>query len=497
MRILFVTSEAYPLIKTGGLADVSGALPKAINQLPDFKGEISLLLPGYSAVLAKLSTLKIVAEVAVLNQSVKLLQGCMVDSGLTVFVIQNADLYERVGGPYNDANGNDWPDNPLRFGVLSRVASLLSAGKLLKNWQADVVHCNDWQTGLTPTYMRLLDKSPAKSIMSIHNLAFQGNCDFSWQSKLELPKSHFKIDGYEYFGQISFLKAGIYYADCLSTVSPNYAQEIQTEAFGFGLQGLLKTRADDLTGILNGIDATEWHPKTDVHLPKNYDLTVLKGKNIVKRELQAHLGLKIDGAAPLLGVVSRLTHQKGLDLLPQILPQLLELGCQLALLGSGDKLLEAQFNALEESYPAQVSVTIGYHEHLSHNIMAGADMFIMPSRFEPCGLNQLYGLAYGTPPVVSPVGGLADSVTDTNALTQKNKTANGFVLESVTATSLLVTIKRALAIFSDKKAWKQLQKNGMAQNLSWEISAEAYLALYQKALAKKQKVSFEVGTVNA
>ena len=485
MRVLFATSEAFPLIKTGGLADVSGALPKAISQLKQFSGDIRILIPGYSAVLQKLTSSSIIANINVLGHACTLIAGTMPDSGLEVIAIQNAHLYERAGGPYSDENGLDWVDNPLRFGVLSRIASLLcSKNSPLKNWQPDLIQCNDWQTGLAPAYMKLVDKSTTKSILSIHNLAFQGCFDASWLKPLELPAKHFHINGFEYYGQISFLKAGIFYADALSTVSPTYAQEIQTKQYGFGMEGLLKARRGDLTGILNGIDTQEWNPATDAHLPKNYSDSRITGKKQVKRILQQQLGLQMDADAPLLGVVSRLTHQKGLDLLPEIIPKLIKQGCQFAILGSGDKALEAQFNALAERYPDRVSMNTGYHEHLSHNIMAGCDMFIMPSRFEPCGLNQLYGLAYGTPPIVSLTGGLADSVCDTNEASLKNNTATGFVVKSVNSVPLLVSIERAIKVWQDKKTWRKIQKNGMKRNISWDSSAIDYLALYEKTLLK-------------
>ncbi len=483
MRVLFATSEAHPLIKTGGLADVSGALPKALNNLAEFDGDIKILLPGYNAVLEKLKSSTVIATIEVLGQDCTLLMGKMPDSDTDVIAIQNAYLYERDGGPYSDKNGVEWLDNALRFGVLSRVASLLcSKNSPLQNWQPDLIQCNDWQTGLAPAYMKLLDFSSAKSILSLHNLAFQGCFDISWLKALELPIENFQISGFEYHGQISFLKAGLFYSDKLSTVSPTYAHEIQTEEFGFGMQGLLQIRKDDLTGILNGIDTEEWSPKKDPSLVENYSASNLTGKQAVKKSLQQQLGLHIDADAPLLGVVSRLTHQKGLDLLPEIMPHLIAQGCQFAILGSGDKPLEASFNAFAQSYPSQVSMNTGYNEHLSHNIMAGSDMFIMPSRFEPCGLNQLYGLAYGTPPIVNATGGLADSVCDTTETTIKNNTATGFVMKNVSSASLLVTIEHALAIWKDKTLWQKIQKNGMQQDISWDSSAKAYLKLYKQTL---------------
>ena len=487
MRVLFATSEAHPLIKTGGLADVSGALPKAISQITDLNTktpvDVRILMPAYGAVLAKLNDIVSISNLKILGQDCEIITGKMPDSGLQVIAIQNAFLYERAGGPYFDENGIDWLDNPLRFGVLSRMASLLcSAQSPIKNWQPDIIQCNDWQTGMAPAYMKLLDNSRTKSIFSIHNLAFQGNFDASWLEKLDLPISSLSINGFEYFNQISFLKAGLFYADELSTVSPTYAKEIQTKVFGFGFEGLLQTRKDSLTGILNGIDTQDWNPATDAHLVKNYSNKRITGKQAVKKALQQQLGLQIDANAPLLGVVSRLTHQKGLDLLPEIMPKLISLGCQFAILGSGEKKLEAKFNDFAQRYPLKVSMSTGYNEHLSHNIMAGCDMFIMPSRFEPCGLNQLYGLAYGTPPIVSHTGGLADSVCNTNEATLKNKTATGFTLQNLKSETLLVTIKHALDHWHDKKIWRSIQKNGMNQDVSWERSAIAYYRLYQKVM---------------
>ncbi len=480
MRVLFATSEVFPLIKTGGLADVSGSLPTALQNLGV---DIRILMPGYPAVLNKLTNLQAIAtfdNLPVIHNAA-LMMGTIAETQVKVMVIKSAHLYEREGGPYADANGLEWLDNPVRFGILSKVAAILSGpNSPITDWQPDIVHCNDWQTGLTPAYMKLVEHSQAKSIISLHNMAFQGCYAPGWLSTLALPSTNFTIEGFEYHGQLSFLKAGIFYANAVTTVSPSYAKEIQTAAFGFGLEGLLSKRGNEIQGILNGIETDEWNPEADPHLVKNYSATTLAGKKLVKAALQEKLGLHIDASAPLLGVVSRLTHQKGLDMLVPILQELVDTGCQLALLGSGESALENAFRTLAVSNPTKVNVTIGYNEPLSHQIMAGCDMFIMPSRFEPCGLNQLYGLAYGTPPIVNATGGLADSVVDTNIITFKNKTANGFVMSEASPTSLLSCIKQALNVFNnDANAWKQIQKNGMTQNLSWDKSALEYLAVYQ------------------
>ena len=480
MRVLFATSEVFPLIKTGGLADVSGSLPTALQNLGV---DIRILMPGYPAVLNKLTNLQAIAtfdNLPVIHNAA-LMMGTIAETQVKVMVIKSAHLYEREGGPYADANGLEWLDNPVRFGILSKVAAILSGpNSPITDWQPDIVHCNDWQTGLTPAYMKLVEHSQAKSIISLHNMAFQGCYAPGWLSTLALPSTNFTIEGFEYHGQLSFLKAGIFYANAVTTVSPSYAKEIQTAAFGFGLEGLLSKRGNEIKGILNGIETDEWNPEADPHLVKNYSATTLAGKKLVKAALQEKLGLHIDASAPLLGVVSRLTHQKGLDMLVPILQELVDTGCQLALLGSGESALENAFRTLAVSNPTKVNVTIGYNEPLSHQIMAGCDMFVMPSRFEPCGLNQLYGLAYGTPPIVNATGGLADSVVDTNIITFKNKTANGFVMSEASPTSLLSCIKQALNVFNnDANAWKQIQKNGMTQNLSWDKSALEYLAVYQ------------------
>lgn len=480
MKVLFVSSEVFPLIKTGGLADVSGSLPNALQSLGV---DIRILMPGYPAVLKQLTNLQTIGALHHLPHidHAELLLGTIKETRVKVIVIKAAALYERDGGPYADQNGLEWQDNPIRFGVLSKAAAILASDHSpIAGWQPDIVHCNDWQTGLAPAYMQLTEHSKAKSIISLHNMAFQGCYAPHWVESLGLPSSGFSIEGFEYHGQLSFLKAGIFYADAITTVSPRYAKEIQTAAFGFGLEGLLSIRGDEIKGILNGIEIDEWNPQTDKYLVKNYSHQDLTGKQQVKAALQQSLGLNIDADAPLLGVVSRLTHQKGLDMLIPHLQALIDQGCQFALLGGGEMGLEASFQNIALHNPGRVSVTIGYNEPLSHQIMAGCDMFIMPSRFEPCGLNQLYGLAYGTPPIVNATGGLADSVVDSNAAHLANKTANGFVMVEASAEGLLASITRAVDLFRhDKNTWLQIQQTGMSQNLSWDKSAQEYHALYQ------------------
>ncbi len=490
MRILFVTSEAFPLIKTGGLADVSGSLPAALQ---DINADVRILIPGYPAVLNKLANPRFLTTISNLPNvgAVNLIIGEMPETKVPVMAIESVGLYQRDGGPYVDATGKDWEDNPTRFGILSLVAAILSDEKSpLADWVPDITHCNDWQTGLTPAFMHFMSArrtqmKQAKSVLSIHNLAFQGCYGAEWVGRLGLPADSYQINGVEYYGQLSFLKAGIFYADGLSTVSPNYAKEIQTEAYGFGMQGLLTARGKEIHGILNGLDTQEWNPATDPYLAKHYDVNNLDGKQAVKQALQNKLGLKVQAETPLLGVVSRLTYQKGLDMLLSCAEALIkEQNCQLALLGSGDTNFEQGYRELAKRFPNQVSVTIGYNEELSHQIMAGCDIFIMPSRFEPCGLNQMYGLRYGTPPIVTNTGGLADSVQDCNEINLKNKTATGFVMPKADPKALVSAIARALSFYQDESKWKSIKENGMRQNLDWTKSAKAYLTMYQALLKK-------------
>lgn len=481
MHLLFVSSEAYPLIKTGGLADVSGSLPAALRKLDV---DVRLLIPGYPAVLDKLQNLRPLAAISQLPVvgNARLLLGDMPDSGVPVIAIDCPALFQRDGGPYLDAAGRDWEDNALRFGVLSKVAAMLScADSPLQDWLPDVTHCNDWQSGLAPAYLHFASRPGAhraKSVLGIHNLAFQGNFHPDWVQRLGLPPESFQMHGLEYYGQLSFLKAGIYYADGLTTVSPTYAREIQTGEFGFGLQGLLAARGAEIHGILNGIEEQEWNPATDGHLSRHYDAEHLADKRQVKIALQRALALTEDVDAPLLGVVSRLTHQKGLDLLLEIARPLLDRGCQLAVLGSGESGLEQGFAQLARERPQQVGFTKGYNEPRSHQIMAGADIFIMPSRFEPCGLNQMYGLRYGTPPVVTHTGGLADSVVDSTPANIDDGSATGFVMPAISADSLMESVNRALACYRQADTWRKIQRNGMRSELGWQRSARAYLDLY-------------------
>lgn len=481
LRVLFVTPEARPLVKTGGLGDVAHSLPPALRQLDV---DVRMLLPGYPAILAGIKNKRLRARLSGLVEGeVRLFSGAMPDSDVPVWAVDYPPLYQRGGGPYQDTSGHDWPDNAERFALLSRVAAILGSDANPLAWRPDVVHGNDWQSGLAPAYLHFMPGARPATVMTIHNLAFQGIFPPEMTAQLGLPPESFTMEGAEYYGNLSFLKAGLFYADAITTVSPSYAAEIQVEPLGMGMHGLLAKRREDLYGILNGIDLDEWNPAADPHLAKPFDSKRLAAKAANKRALQERLGLKIDPEIPLLGIVSRITHQKGVDLIAEIAPKLIHEPAQIALLGSGERQLETGFSQLAHRHPGMASATIGFDEGLSHLIEAGSDLFLMPSRFEPCGLNQMYSQRYGTPPVVHATGGLVDTVTDTNAATLKDGSATGFVFRHMAADELHACIRRALAAYRDKPTWKRIQRNGMARDFSWEKSAAAYLALYRSLVA--------------
>lgn len=349
-------------------------------------------------------------------------------------------------------------------------------------WEPQLIHCNDWQTGLTPAYLAHALEARASSLISIHNMAFQGNFPPHWLPHLDLPSSSFSVQGVEFHGQLSFLKAGIYYADHICAVSPTYAEEIQTAEFGNGLEGLLSSRMDQLTGILNGVDTAYWDPTNDPLLPAPFSRSKLAGKAINKRALQEQFDLTIDPKVPLLGIVSRLSWQKGIDLVLAIAGELLTQPVQLVVLGSGDKSFEADLKQLQQQWPKKVGVHLGYSEKLAHLVEAGADIFLMPSRFEPCGLNQMYSMLYGTPPVVRQTGGLADSVIDATPRNLAAKTATGFVFKGENEAELLACVLRALTLFQQKTAWQKLQISGMKRDFGWHSSALKYLELYRSLI---------------
>lgn len=478
MKILFATPEMAPWVKTGGLGDVAGALPQALRAAG---ADVRVLVPRYPALAAAFPDAVHLAQLPSMGGQLPaaglyLAHGA---DGLTFLLLDCPALFDRPGNPYLGPDGQDWPDNPLRFGLLSRVAARLAAVDSPLDWRPDILHCHDWQTALAPYYLRFYEQGGAASVVTIHNLAFQGVFAPAVLADLGLAASDWHLEGVEYYGQVSFLKAGLRHADALTTVSPTYAREIQTPAEGMGLQGLLQVRADRLTGILNGIDPTAWHPATDRYLAAPYDRDHLDAKLLNKGALQRELGLVERNDCPLFGVVSRLTQQKGLDLVAAIGDALVGLPAQLAVLGSGDKALEAAYRGLADTYPGQVAVKIGFDEGLAHRIEAGADIFLMPSRFEPCGLNQMYSLAYGTPPLVRATGGLADTVVNYSPEGLAAGRANGFVCGDASPQAILGTAHWAAGLWADKPCWRQLQRNAMAGDFSWTAPARQYLDLYR------------------
>jgi starch synthase len=480
LEVLSVASEAYPLVKTGGLADVAGALPGAL------KAEgvtVRTLLPGYPAVIKALRRAEPAHDFEnFFGGPARLLAGRA--GGLDLFVLDAPHLYRREGGPYGDAAGADWPDNALRFAALARAGANLGRG-LVADYRPDVVHAHDWQAGLTAAYLHYDGAERPGTVMTVHNLAFQGQFDRKLLSALGLPPSSFTPDGVEYYGDIGFLKAGLRLADRITTVSPAYAAEICTPEGGMGLDGLLRGRADKLIGILNGIDIAAWNPATDKQIAQSYGPCDPAARAANKADLQAGLGLKADPDALLLGVVSRLSWQKGLDLLLEALPVVRAMGAQLALLGAGDKALEAGFAAAAKAHPDRIGCRFGYDEALAHRIQAGADALLVPSRFEPCGLTQLCALRYGAVPVVARVGGLADTVVDASAMALAAGVATGVQFAPVSAPMLESALRRVAALYAVRPTWRRLQANGMAADVSWRGPARQYAELYRGLIAER------------
>jgi starch synthase len=487
LDVLFITPEIHPLNKTGGLGEVSAALPTALSELG---ADVRILIPGYPQVLNGLKNKQKIAEFAAQASfpaatllSAKLPFGT--SGNVPLFIIDCPELYWRDGGPYTDAQGHNWPDNAIRFGLLSRIGAILASDATPLDWHPDVVHCNDWQSGLVPAYLHFHKGTKAASLMVIHNLAFQGVFSPETVSQLGLPQTSFHAEGVEYYGGMSFLKAGLYYCDHIVTVSPTYAREIQVLPLGFGMEGLLSRRHERITGIVNGI-SDEWNPLNDPHLEQNYSMDDLSGKVINKTVLQQQLGLTVDPDIPLFGAVSRLTYQKGYDLLLRIVTQLIDIPGQLAILGSGEAMLEQELMRMARNHSGKMAVRLGFDEKLAHLIEAGADSFLMPSRFEPCGLNQMYSQCYGTPPLVHGTGGLLDTVVDCTPQSLADGTATGFVFHELTPEAFLGTLERTVAAYRDKPVWCRLMRNGMAQDFSWRASAADYQKIYLSLLNRKR-----------
>jgi starch synthase len=476
LRILFATPECAPWVKTGGLADVSAGLPAALEALGH---DVRVLLPAYPAVLAAAAHRRaFLAVPATAHFPACTVHQSPLPSGVPAWLLSCPELFERNGGPYQDRDGRDWPDNAQRFGQLARVAALLAGASSPLDWRPDVLHCNDWQTGLAPAYLRFAGGARARTVMTIHNLAFQGLFPREEVVRLGLPSESYSIEGVEFWGRMSFLKAGLQYADAITTVSPTYAREIQREPLGFGLQGLLAARSAALHGIANGIDVTEWDPATDRLIAQRYDADRLTSKAFNKEALQERLGLPLEPRVPLVGMVSRLTLQKGIDLVVEVAREIVGLPAQLVVLGTGERELESALAKIAKGNAQRVAVRLSYDEPLAHLIEAGADLFLMPSRFEPCGLNQMYSQRYGTPPVARATGGLADTIVDATPEALADGTATGFLFEEESPLALLAAVERAIELYRAPKEWRQLQHTGMAIDFSWGAAARRYAEVY-------------------
>ncbi|NNF95718.1 MAG: glycogen synthase GlgA, partial [Halobacteria archaeon] len=424
---------------------------------------------------------KTVAEFTVRDHTLRLLAGTLPGTRVPVWLVDCPELYDRSGNPYLGPDGKPWPDNAWRYTLFAEAVVQLASNQLGLDWQPNVVHCNDWQSGLIPALLSRQVQRPA-TVFTIHNLAYQGTFPYQTFQDLGLSPDLWHLDALEYHGQLSFIKGGLVFADRINTVSPSYAREIQTPEFGYGLDGLLRHRHAALSGILNGIDIKEWNPGTDSFLAETYNRRSLANKLVNKSALQQNLGLDTDADTLLIGFVGRLVEQKGVDILLDGMKQILSLPLQLAMLGSGEAQFETTLLKTAKQHAGRVAVKIGYSESLAHQIEAGADVFLMPSRFEPCGLNQMYSMRYGTPPVVRSVGGLTDTVNDASEANLSAKTATGFVFSGDQGRDLYKALARACHLYHDKTKWKSVQLTGMGRDFSWHNSAQEYLKLYNAAI---------------
>jgi starch synthase len=473
MKILHVSAELFPLVKVGGLADVMGALPQALRALG---ADVRVLMPGFPGVLKGLrheGEATRIQDVPGVGEA-RVLKG-WTSENVPVYALDIPALYDRPGGPYEESG-----DSHFKFAALAWAAAQLGLHGDGHHWRPSVVHCHDWQAGLAPVYLAFARVPRPATVISIHNLAYQGIYAGSLLEDLRIPKEAFHMEGVEFHGNINFMKAGLAYADRLATVSPTYAHEIQRPEWGWYLEGLLARRSGDLTGILNGADYLVWSPAHSPHLGHHYDAGRLSGKKVCKNLLQRELGLAEDPDVPLFAVVSRLAPQKGLDLVLDNVDYLASLGAQLAILGTGEPQLQDGFLEAARARPDQVAVRIGFDEGLAHRFLAGADSLLMPSRQEPCGLTQLYALHFGTLPLVRRTGGLADTVVDATPANLAAGTATGFVFEPESAWVLGETLGRACTLYRDQpKVWGELQQRAMHQDFSWRASAQRYLDLYK------------------
>ncbi len=477
MNILFVASECAPFVKTGGLADVIGAVPKVLAAAGT---QVKVLIPAYPALQGLASAGKSAMQFEDFLGGTAEIKATNAE-GLELLLLVAPHLYDRAGSIYLGPDGLDWPDNDLRFAGLSYAGAEIAMHGL-DGWKPDIVNVHDWQAGLLPAYLAQSGQTTPPVVMTVHNIAFQGLFEAPLLSRLKLEPEMFTSDRVEYYGKISFLKAGLALSDKITTVSPNYACELLTPEFGMGMDGLLSARRNDLSGILNGIDLEVWNPETDPHLAETYSVRTLRRRDANKREIEARFGLT-RGEGPLFCVISRLTSQKGLDLLLDCLPGLVAEGANLALLGSGASELEQQYLAASNRYPDQVGVIIRHDEPLSHLMQGGCDAILIPSRFEPCGLTQLYGLRYGTLPVVARTGGLADTIIDANEAALATNCATGFQFAPINATMLGRAIAKTCVIYRQPRIWSGMMRRAMRHPVGWDTSAAAYHEIYSSLIS--------------
>jgi starch synthase len=490
MRVLHVASEVFPLAKTGGLADVSAALPAALNELGI---DARLVLPGYPLAIERAAHPQEVARFDGLLgcDDVRLLAARLPDSGIRVWLVDCPSLYGRNGGLYQNEDGRDWHDNALRFALLNHVAAHIADGSADERWQADIVHAHDWHAGLVPLLLAARAGQRPASVLTIHNLAYQGLFAAEELGRLALPNGSAVRSSLEFYGSLSFLKAGISWADALTTVSPTYAREILTPDYGCGLDGLLRERSARLSGIMNGADYRVWDPGNDVHLPATYTAHKIAGKRDCKAAIQNEMALTPSPETPLLAFASRLAHQKMPDVVLDALPALLAEGIQLALVADGDAGYANRFRDLAACFPGQVSVQIGYEEGLGHRLLAGADMLLHPSRYEPCGLSPIYAMRCGTLPIVRRSGGLADSVVDADQNNIKEGIATGFSFSQPTAHDLIACVQRAVSVYRQPIVWRKIRSHAMRQEFGWGRPAQAYADLYRRLVAAPAETEIE------
>nr|WP_040490003.1 glycogen synthase GlgA [Fulvimarina pelagi] len=476
LQVLSVASEVYPIVKTGGLADVAGALPGALKS-----ADVSMktLMPGYPGVMKTVGEGEIVCSFRDLLGVEADVRAVEVD-GLELLVLCAPSLYDRDGGPYLTSYGYDYADNWLRFAALSLAGAKIAQGAI-KGYRPDILHAHDWQAALAPVYLAFSRKKTVRTVLTIHNLAFQGNFPPTIFEKLGLPAKAFSIDGVEFFGNVGFLKGGIFASDRVTTVSPTYAREILTEEGGMGLGGLLRQRGDAVCGIVNGIDTKAWDPEHDAMLARTYDRSTIDRRATNRDALLKEMGLAPTDD-PMIAIVSRLTWQKGLDVVAEVAEAIVEKGASLVVVGTGDAQIEGAFQKLSVDHRKKIGVRIAYDEGLSHRVQAGADAILIPSRFEPCGLTQLYGLRYGCIPMVSRVGGLADTVIDANYAARHAGCANGVIFEDAEPDSILTAVDRLIEIYRNPKEWRRMQEAAMANDVSWTTSAKLYADLYRDVM---------------